>query len=62
MQSEATSAREVVAARATAPRNITAAIGTQYFKQVVITWSMRSRGSVQRTHIITVHADDALER
>ena len=37
-----------------APRNITAAIGVQYFKQVFITWSIRSRGSVQRTHIITV--------
>jgi hypothetical protein len=25
----------------------------QYFKQVVITWSIRSRGNVQRTHIMT---------
>src|SRR4029079_5505756 len=35
-------------------KNETAAIGTQYFKQVVMTWSMRRRGSVQRTHIMTV--------
>ena len=32
----------------------------QYFKQVVITWSIRSRGSVQRTHIMTVTPNDAL--
>ena len=37
-----------------APRNIAAAIGVQYFKQVFITWSIRSRGSVQRTHIMNV--------
>ena len=30
------------------------ASGTQYFKQVVITWSIRSRGSVQRSHIMNV--------
>jgi hypothetical protein len=30
-----------------------AAIGVQYLRQVVITWSMRRRGSVQRIHIIT---------
>ena len=43
-----------VRATTSRPENITAAIGMQYFKQVVITWSIRSRGSVQRTHIITV--------
>src|SRR5882724_8527679 len=35
------------------PINSTQLIGSRYFKQVIITWSMRSRGSVQRTHIIT---------
>ena len=40
---------------------MTAAIGVQYFKQVFITWSIRSRGSVQRTHIMTRHAHAALE-
>ena len=36
-----------------APANIAAAIGVQYFRQVVITWSIRSRGSVHRTHIMS---------
>src|SRR5262249_52666886 len=27
--------------------------GRKYFKQVIMTWSMRSRGKVQRTHIMT---------
>ena len=31
-----------------------AASGVQYFKHIVITWSIRSRGSVHRTQIITV--------
>ena len=35
------------------PSSRTQLIGTRYFRQVIITWSMRSRGSVQRTHIIT---------
>src|ERR1700736_2045952 len=35
------------------PISSTQLIGNKYFKQVIITWSMRSRGSVQRTHIIT---------
>ena len=35
-----------------APRNMAAASGVQYFRQVVITWSMRRRGRVQRIHII----------
>ena len=39
---------------------MTAAIGVQYFRQVVITWSIRSRGSVQRTHIITATPQHAL--
>ena len=46
--------RQSRTANITTPTNITAASGMQYFKQVVITWSIRSRGSVQRTHIITV--------
>ena len=37
-----------------APTKKIAASGTQYLRQVVITWSMRSRGSVQRIHIMTV--------
>src|ERR1051325_11273403 len=28
-------------------------IGIRYFKHSIMTWSIRSRGSVQRTHIIT---------
>ena len=28
------------------------ASGTQYFRQVVITWSIRSRGKVQRIQIM----------
>src|SRR5438874_1984936 len=35
------------------PSSSTHEIGSRYFRQVIITWSMRSRGSVQRTHIIT---------
>ena len=46
--------RERSTSRASTPRNIAAAIGMQYFRQVVITWSIRSRGSVQRTHIMNV--------
>src|SRR4051812_35247630 len=37
-----------------APTKQIAASGTQYFRHVVMTWSMRNRGSVHRTHIITV--------
>ena len=37
-----------------APASIAETKGKQYFKQVVITWSMRKRGSVQRRHIINV--------
>jgi len=36
------------------------AIGTQYFRQVVITWSIRSRGSVQRSQIMHVTPKTAL--
>ena len=36
------------------PRKQIAARGTQYFRHIVITWSIRNRGSVQRTQIITV--------
>src|SRR4051794_35261581 len=39
-----------------------AARGTQYLRHVVITWSMRRRGKVQRTHIITVTPKVALPR
>src|SRR5262249_33319821 len=35
------------------PSSSTHVSGTRYLMQVIITWSMRSRGSVQRTHIIT---------
>src|SRR5205823_1622443 len=35
------------------PSSSTQLSGSRYFRQVIITWSMRSRGSVQRTHIIT---------
>src|SRR5947209_5277803 len=35
------------------PTSSTQLIGSKYLRQVIITWSMRSRGSVQRTHIIT---------
>ena len=34
-----------------APTKQIVASGTQYFRQVVMTWSIRSRGSDQRTHI-----------
>jgi len=38
-----------------------AAMGVQYFKQVVITWSIRKTpGSVQRTHIMNVTPKHAL--
>ena len=46
--------------QASAPTKQTAAIGTQYFQHIVITWSIRSRGSVQRTHIMTVTPKTAL--
>ena len=36
------------------PTSMIEASGTQYFRQVVITWSMRSRGSVQRSHIMKI--------
>ena len=36
-----------------APRNRKQLIGTRYFRQVVITWSIRRRGNVQRSHICT---------
>ena len=36
------------------PTSMIEASGTQYFKQVAITWSMRSRGSVQRSHIMNM--------
>src|SRR5262245_22338567 len=35
-------------------------IGRRYFRQVIITWSMRSRGSVQRAHIMTKTSSHAL--
>ena len=35
------------------PMSSTQLIGSRYFKHVIITWSMRSRGNVQRIHIIT---------
>ena len=38
-----------------------AASGTQYFRQVVITWSIRSRGSVQRSQIMTITPSDAFD-
>ncbi len=37
-----------------APTSMIEASGTQYFRQVVITWSMRSRGSVQRSQIMKI--------
>src|SRR5690606_29227567 len=37
-------------------------IGSRYFKQEVITWSIRKRGSVHRTHIMTKTISDALVR
>ena len=36
------------------PASMIEASGTQYFRQVVITWSIRSRGSVQRSHIMNI--------
>ena len=38
------------------------AIGVQYFQQVLITWSIRNRGNVQRTHIMSVTSKNALKR
>src|SRR5262249_22542205 len=35
------------------PRSRKQLIGRRYFRHVIITWSIRSRGSVQRTHICT---------
>src|SRR5262245_23311932 len=35
------------------PTSKTHEIGRKYFRQVIITWSMRRRGSDQRIHIIT---------
>src|SRR5262245_3198312 len=35
------------------PNNSTHEIGRKYFRQVIITWSIRSRGSDQRIHIMT---------
>src|SRR5262249_47268331 len=35
------------------PNNSTQLMGRKYFRQVIMTWSIRSRGKVQRTHIIT---------
>src|SRR5262245_55256139 len=35
------------------PNSSTHEIGSRYFRHVIITWSIRSRGSVHRTHIIT---------
>ena len=43
------------------PTSMIEAKGTQYFKQVVITWSMRSRGSVQRSHIMKITPRTALD-
>src|SRR5262249_53019072 len=37
-------------------------IGSRYFKQVIITWSIRSRGNVQRTHIMTKTSRKPLNR
>src|SRR5687767_8188462 len=34
------------------PTSSTQLIGTRYFRHVIMTWSMRSRGNVQRTHIM----------
>ena len=44
------------------PTNITQTIGVQYFQQVVITWSIRNRGRVQRTHIMIETPMTALNR
>ena len=43
-----------------APTKQAAAMGTQYFQHVVMTWSIRRRGNVQRTHIMTVTPMTAL--
>src|SRR5262249_5886818 len=34
------------------PTSSTQLIGSRYFRQTIMTWSIRSRGSVQRTHIM----------
>jgi len=35
------------------PKSRKQLIGSRYLRHVIITWSMRNRGSVQRTHIMT---------
>ena len=52
--------REASSIQSIAPANIAEASGTQYFRQVVITWSIRSRGSVQRSQIMNVTPTTAL--
>ncbi len=37
-------------------------IGTKYLRHVIITWSMRKRGNVQRTHIMTNTRNQPLNR
>src|SRR5262249_16115811 len=39
--------------QALTPMSSTQLIGSRYFKHVIMTWSMRRRGKVQRIHIIT---------
>ena len=46
----------------TAPRNSTQLMGTRYFRQVIITWSIRSLGSVQRIQICTQTSNEALPK
>ena len=45
-----------------APRNRKQLIGTRYFKQVIITWSIRNRGNVHRTHIMMNTRNHPLRR
>ena len=49
-----------MASQTRAPRKQTAAMGTQYFRQAVITWSIRNRGNVQRIQIMKVTPTTAL--
>ena len=39
--------------QAAVPSRFTNAIGTRYFQHIVIIWSTRMRGSVQRSQIAT---------
>jgi hypothetical protein len=47
---------------ATVPAKRKQLIGIKYFKHVVITWSIRSRGNVQRTQICTHTSTDAFNK